>query len=98
MTTPCASTTVDTVYDELLDAYAGLWEATVHNDDVTTFDTVIKALVDVFGHTSEAAEALAWIVHRQGQAQVAIGDKDYVVKGVRELLRRGVQASGSPLV
>ncbi|HFA47896.1 MAG TPA: ATP-dependent Clp protease adaptor ClpS [Bacteroidetes bacterium] len=42
----------------------------VYNDDVNTFDWVIKSLVDILKHTSEQAEQLSVIIHTKGKATV----------------------------
>jgi len=73
-------------------AFDDLWAVVVVNDDVTTFATVITALVEIFRHTPEAAEALAWTVHRTGRAQVAVGDEAFATDGMQQLHRRGIQA------
>ncbi len=46
-----------------------LWAVIVWNDDVTTFQTVIEAFVEIFGHTVERADQLAWKIHRTGKAR-----------------------------
>lgn len=90
--------TRELLLEDLLDnAFGDLWSVVVLNDDVTTFATVITALVEVFHHTPEAAEALAWTVHRTGRAQVAVGDEAFATTGVEELHRRGIQAVAEPL-
>ena len=38
-------------------------EIILYNDDVNTFDHVIKSLVSYCGHTYEQAEQCAYIVH-----------------------------------
>ena len=61
--------------DEDIDAFydfEDLWAVIVWNDDVTTFQTVIKAFVEIFGHTVERADELAWRIHRTGKAAVAV--------------------------
>lgn len=84
--------------EELLDgAFEDLWSVVVLNDDVTTFATVIAALVEVFDHTPAAAEALAWTVHRSGRAQVAVGDRAFAHDGVAELHRRSIGALAEPM-
>lgn len=42
------------------------------NDDVTTFEFVIVALVTVFELTPTRAEEIAWKTHLEGEALVAI--------------------------
>ena len=43
------------------------------NDDVHTFDYVIKALVDICRHTEEQAEQCAILVHCHGKCAVKHG-------------------------
>lgn len=45
----------------------------LHNDDVHTFDYVIKALVDICRHTVEQAEQCAILVHCHGKCAVKHG-------------------------
>ena len=61
--------------DEDIDAFfdfEDLWAVIVWNDDVTTFQTVIQAFVEIFGHTVERADKLAWQIHRTGKAVAAV--------------------------
>jgi ATP-dependent Clp protease adapter protein ClpS len=93
-----ATATRDLQLEELLgNAFDELWSVVVLNDDVTTFATVITALVEIFHHTPEAAETLAWTVHRTGRAQVAVGDRVFALEGVEALHHRGIQAIAEPL-
>jgi ATP-dependent Clp protease adaptor protein ClpS len=45
----------------------------LYNDDVNTFEHVIKSLVEVCGHDSVQAEQCAMIVHFKGSCDVKIG-------------------------
>ena len=45
----------------------------LYNDDINTFDHVIKSLVEVCGHDSVQAEQCALIVHFKGSCDVKIG-------------------------
>lgn len=45
----------------------------LYNDDVHTFDYVIKALVDICRHTVEQAEQCAILVHCHGRCTVRHG-------------------------
>src|SRR6202021_1100621 len=53
-----------------------LWAIIVWNDDVTTFQTVIQAFVEIFNHSIERADQLAWTIHRTGKAVAAIRPKE----------------------
>jgi ATP-dependent Clp protease adaptor protein ClpS len=70
-----------------------LWAIIVWNDDVTTFQTVIQAFVEIFNHSVERADQLAWTIHRTGKAVAAIRPKDEAEAAVRDLLRRKISAS-----
>src|SRR5664280_2382414 len=45
----------------------------LYNDDINTFEHVIKSLVEVCGHDSVQAEQCALIVHFKGNCEVKIG-------------------------
>ena len=45
----------------------------LYNDDVHTFDYVIKALMDICRHTEEQAEQCAILVHCHGKCTVKHG-------------------------
>jgi len=49
---------------------------TLYNDDIHTFDYVIKALIDVCGHDFVQAEQCAFITHYKGRCQVRTGEKE----------------------
>jgi ATP-dependent Clp protease adaptor protein ClpS len=42
----------------------------VHNDDVNSFDWVIKSFVDILDYGADQAEQLAIIIHHKGKATV----------------------------
>lgn len=44
------------------------------NDDVNTFDHVIKSLVDVCGHDEIQAEQCAVLTHNKGGCIIKMGD------------------------
>ena len=82
--------------DEDIDAFfefEDLWAVIVWNDDVTTFQTVIQAFVEIFGHTVERADKLAWQIHRTGKAVAAVRPKDEAEAAVRALHLRKISAS-----
>jgi ATP-dependent Clp protease adaptor protein ClpS len=94
-------TTLDpTVIDDVdVDAFfdtEDLWAIIVWNDDVTTFQTVIQAFVEIFNHSVERADQLAWTIHRTGKAVAAIRPKEEAEAAVRDLHRRKISASLAP--
>ena len=94
-------TTIDppVVDDVDIDAFfdqQDLWAVIVWNDDVTTFQTVIQAFVEIFHHSLERADQLAWTIHRTGRAVAAIRPKEEAEAAVRDLHRRKISASLAP--
>lgn len=49
------------------------WSVVLFNDDVHTFQEVIRQIVKATGCTSSKAEQLAWTVHTKGKATVYEG-------------------------
>jgi ATP-dependent Clp protease adaptor protein ClpS len=45
----------------------------LYNDDVNTFDHVIKSLVEICGHDPVQAEQCATIVHYHGSCEIKCG-------------------------
>ena len=45
----------------------------LYNDDINTFEHVIKSLVEICGHDSVQAEQCALIVHFKGSCEVKLG-------------------------
>ena len=58
----------------------------LYNDDVHTFDYVIKALVDICRHTEEQAEQCAILVHCHGSCTVKQGSYSDLLPMHRALL------------
>jgi ATP-dependent Clp protease adapter protein ClpS len=84
---------VDDADVETFFAFEDLWAVVVWNDDVTTFQTVIQAFVEILGHTVERADQLAWRIHRTGKAVAAVRPKDEAEAAVRALHLRKIQAT-----
>jgi ATP-dependent Clp protease adaptor protein ClpS len=76
--------------------HADPWAVIVWNDDVNTFAHVIRALVEILGHTPTRAEQLANRVHHTGKAVVAVRPRDEAVSAVQRLHVRGIQATAEP--
>ena len=53
-----------------------LHEIILYNDEVNTFDHVIKTLIEVCDHTPEQAEQCSLIVHYKGKCSVKRGSYD----------------------
>lgn len=67
-------------------------ELIVYNDEVNTFDWVIKCFVEILDHSSEQAEQLSLIIHFKGKATVKSGPRE-VLKPLKDaLVERGLSA------
>ncbi len=64
----------------------------VFNDDVNTFDHVIKTLIDVCGHTPEQAEQCTWIIHYKGKCSVKEGSLSKLKPMRDAICDRGISA------
>ena len=60
------------------------------NDDVHTFDYVIKALIDICRHTAEQAEQCAILVHCTGRCTVKQGSYSTLLPMHSALLDKGL--------
>ena len=70
-----------------------LWRIIVWNDDVNTFDWVIKSFMDICRHNSQQAEQLSMIVHFKGKAIVKTGPKKELRPMKEGLIDRGINAT-----
>lgn len=67
-------------------------ELLIFNDEVNTFDWVIKCLVEVCNHSFEQAEQLSLIAHFKGKATVKTDDWSVVKPMKDSLVDRGLSA------
>lgn len=79
---------IDALFDD-----ADLWAVIVWNDDVNTFQNVIKALVEIMNHTVDRAEQLTWKIHNTGKAVVGIRPQEEAKRAVKALHARGIGAT-----
>ncbi|MCK4920357.1 MAG: ATP-dependent Clp protease adaptor ClpS [Bacteroidales bacterium] len=63
------------------------------NDDVNSFDFVIKSLIEVCFHTNIQAEQCAMIAHHKGYSEVKRGSSDVLMEMKIELINKGLKAS-----
>jgi len=68
----------------------------LYNDDINTFDHVIKSLVEVCGHDSVQAEQCALIVHFKGNCEVKIGIIEVLNAMSRSLNVKGLKSKVDP--
>jgi len=64
----------------------------IFNDDVNTFEHVIKSLIDVCEHTTLRAEQSAMMVHHNGRCSVKSGSYKKLEPRCTALLERGINA------
>jgi len=62
------------------------------NDDINTFDYVIKSLVEVCGHDPVQAEQCAIIVHFKGKCEVKLGSHEVLNAMSRSLNLKGLNS------
>jgi ATP-dependent Clp protease adaptor protein ClpS len=74
---------IDSVYEN---------EIILYNDDVNTFDHVIRTLIQVCEHTSEQAEQCSLIVHYKGKCSVKSGTFSDLNPRCTKLLQAGLSA------
>lgn len=65
----------------------------VWNDDVNTFDWVIKALIEICHHTPEQAEQCALLIHLTGKYAVKNGEDAVLIPMCESLIDWGINAS-----
>lgn len=76
----------------LLEKETNKHQIILHNDDVNTFDWVIKSLMDICDHTALQAEQCAMIVHHNGKCDVKTGELKELKPRCTALLDRGLSA------
>lgn len=65
----------------------------VHNDDVNTFDWVIRSLIEICKHEPLQAEQCTYIIHFKGKCSVKHGADEYLKPMKDGLTDRGIQAT-----
>ena len=69
-----------------------LMDLVVFNDDVNTFDHVIKTLIKVCKHTNEQAEQCTLIIHYKGKCTVKNGTFDFLRPFRDAICEEGIDA------
>jgi ATP-dependent Clp protease adaptor protein ClpS len=64
----------------------------LYNDEINTFDHVIKSLVEVCGHDSVQAEQCALIVHLKGRCEIKSGIREVLNAMSRSLNSKGLNS------
>lgn len=79
--------------NEVLDVNGDHFHLVVWNDEVNTFDWVIKALMDICGHEQEQAEQCTLIIHFKGKCTVKQGDYSKLRTMCEAITDRGIGAT-----
>jgi ATP-dependent Clp protease adaptor protein ClpS len=64
----------------------------LYNDEINTFDHVIKSLVEVCGHDAYQAEQCALLTHHKGSCEVKIGSRKVLQSMYDNLKSRGLKS------
>lgn len=78
---------------DILTAESSNYSLVLWNDDVNTFDWVIKALVDICNMDEMQAEQCALLVHFKGKCTVAEGEYRQLKTKHTAITDRGIQAT-----
>ncbi len=70
-----------------------IFSLTLYNDDMHTFDYVIKALIVVCGHDFIQAEQCAFITHYKGRCQVRTGEREDLKPMKERLVAKELKAA-----
>lgn len=65
----------------------------LYNDDINTFDHVIRCLMRYCQHEAEQAEQCAWIVHLKGRCTVKLGTYAVLLPIQTALCDQGLSAA-----
>jgi len=78
--------------DDKLKKDEGKYFLVLYNDEINSFDHVIKSLVEVCGHDAVQAEQCALIVHLKGSCDVKSGPRDLLRSMSRSLNAKGLNS------
>ncbi len=68
----------------------------LYNDEVNSFDHVIRSLVEICGHDPVQAEQCAMLVHLKGSCEVKTGQPAILITMSRSLNLRGLNTKICP--
>ncbi len=69
-----------------------LYDLVIYNDDVNTFDHVIKCLIEICDHDELQAEQCTILIHYKGRCGVKRGEFDELRVMCEALLEKGLSA------
>ncbi|MBL7766466.1 MAG: ATP-dependent Clp protease adaptor ClpS [Chitinophagaceae bacterium] len=78
---------------DVLDAHENSHHLIVWNDDVNTFDWVIKTLMDVCDHEQEQAEQCTLLIHFKGKCIVKEAEFNTLRPMCEGIIDRGINAT-----
>jgi ATP-dependent Clp protease adaptor protein ClpS len=82
--------------DDKLRNESDSYSLVLYNDEINTFDHVIKSLVEICGHDPVQAEQCAMIVHFKGSCEIKIGLPVVLTKMSRSLNLKGLNTRVCP--
>ena len=78
--------------DDSLSEGEGRYSLILFNDEINTFEFVIKTLMDVCEHNAEQAYQCALIAHHKGKCEVKKGMKEDLKNRCAVMLKKGLSA------
>jgi ATP-dependent Clp protease adaptor protein ClpS len=84
--------TNEEVKEEVISTNKDIKDLILFNDDVHSFDFVIKSLIRICGHSAEQAEQSAYIVHNNGKCTVKHGEVSKIKPMCKALTDQGLTA------
>lgn len=83
----------ETLIEEvILEDLLGTYNITIYNDDVNTFEWVIKCLEKYCDHNHEQAEQCTWFIHFKGKYAVKMGGREQLKPICEALKENGLNA------
>lgn len=82
---------LDVLLEDLVDTDEH--DLVVFNDDVNTFEHVVKILIKVCKHSQEQAEQCTFIIHYKGKCAVKKGSTKTLKPMCQSILDAGIQAA-----
>ena len=70
----------------------GMCQVVLYNDDVNSFDHVVRCLMVVFGHPIELSSKLAMDAHTSGRTIAEVEDANKAIKHKEQLISFGLTA------
>ncbi len=78
---------------DVLELNSSAFQLIVWNDEVNTFEWVIKTLIDICNHEKEQAEQCTMYIHYKGKYTVKEGDYDTLKPMCDGITNRGIGAT-----